>query len=555
MNFKLINSLVLLTGMAFSPAYSLVRMAVIAGNNEGLSSDPMLRFAVNDAENVKNALEQLGGVDKQHSHLLLNVDAAQFLSKLQETRRAILTLKAEGEKVQLLLYYSGHGSQDALHMNGEKLPLDRIRTEFKDLGADLKLLIADACFSGSLLQGKGASLAPPVPVRYHDELNVNGSAILTSSSAGELAQESKELRGSLFTHYFLSAIRGAGDADHDGLVTLWEAYHHTLGAMRRKLAAMTDVVQTPEFEVALQGSESVILTRLSLGEASLVLKELPQGRYQIFEAAQARNVAEVQIQGTEAMSLSLPKGQYLVYRGRENAVGEGDQVGLSGFADLRKRTMVTLSESDFHEVARGTLFSKGQQETVFHNVPMETEVQPQRHSIVSTWGIGATGLVYMNFSGWSEIAYGSELFMQASFGKSVLSLGGMMLRDETYPVVGREVYPAMNMGYSSTSYHQADAWGLSLEGSYLMAISRGICFRPGVRLEWWRFDQEAVGVGEVVAGRTLGTMATLGLEAFVLRHISLLASLRPGVFWHAEVNGKTRPQFTLPLAVGMNVLW
>ena len=50
-----------------------------------------------------------------------------------------------------------------------------------------------------------------------------GLALLTSSAANEDAQESDALKGSFFTHHFVSALLGAADADGDGKVTLEEA--------------------------------------------------------------------------------------------------------------------------------------------------------------------------------------------------------------------------------------------------------------------------------------------------------------------------------------------
>jgi hypothetical protein len=55
-------------------------------------------------------------------------------------------------------------------------------------------------------------------------------------SSGEAAQEWSFLRGSLFTHHLLAALRGAADIDGDGRVSLSEAYTHafrhtTIGAI------------------------------------------------------------------------------------------------------------------------------------------------------------------------------------------------------------------------------------------------------------------------------------------------------------------------------------
>ena len=50
---------------------------------------------------------------------------------------------------------------------------------------------------------------------------------MASSSATELSQESDQLASSYFTHHLLLALRGAGDANQDGKVSLDEAYRYT----------------------------------------------------------------------------------------------------------------------------------------------------------------------------------------------------------------------------------------------------------------------------------------------------------------------------------------
>ena len=48
-----------------------------------------------------------------------------------------------------------------------------------------------------------------------------------STTEGEPAQEWPYLRGSLFTHHLLAALRGLGDVDANGAVTLAEAYTYS----------------------------------------------------------------------------------------------------------------------------------------------------------------------------------------------------------------------------------------------------------------------------------------------------------------------------------------
>ena len=71
---------------------------------------------------------------------------------------------------------------------------------------------------------------------------------MASSSPQELSQESDELKGSYFTHHLVTALRGAGDADGDGRVSLDEAYRY---AYRRTLAS-TARTQVGEQHVTLE---------------------------------------------------------------------------------------------------------------------------------------------------------------------------------------------------------------------------------------------------------------------------------------------------------------
>ena len=78
---------------------------------------------------------------------------------------------------------------------------------------------------------------------------------MASSTAEELSQESDAFKGSYFTHHLVTALRGAGDTDGDGRVSLDEAYRY---AYRRTLAstARTKVGEqhvTLETDLAGQG--------------------------------------------------------------------------------------------------------------------------------------------------------------------------------------------------------------------------------------------------------------------------------------------------------------
>jgi uncharacterized caspase-like protein len=50
--------------------------------------------------------------------------------------------------------------------------------------------------------------------------------ILTASDANELSIEKDELQHGVFTYYLLEALRGKGDLDGNGFITLDEVYRY-----------------------------------------------------------------------------------------------------------------------------------------------------------------------------------------------------------------------------------------------------------------------------------------------------------------------------------------
>lgn len=509
--------LALLLG-AFAPASALVRMGVFIGNNSGLLEERPLRFAARDAESVQKTLLQLGGLDAGEGMLVLNQDADKVMGRLDEVRRRVEAVRRKGEKVQLMVYYSGHGSEDALHLNGKKLSLDRIRGLFQGMEADLKILIADACFSGSLIQAKGADLGEVIPVKLEDELKVNGSAILTSSSSGELSQESADLQGSLFTHYFLTALRGAGDADRDGTVSLWEAYHHTRASLRRKFASTRRTLQNPEFEVDVRGSENVVLTRLDRGQAVLSMRGLPRGDYRVLEAMSATQVAEFTLLDTVGVDLALPRSLYLVYQ-------VADQSGSSCHADLRSARRLNLRPRDFRPMASEGLAAKGL-------LGAETVGRLDR----GDWRLGLQPRFYPDFPGRETSATALELCLQRNLGDFGLSLGWAWLSP----------YRNIEDGYA----YRQQGHAFSADLRYYWSYSRWGALFAGPRGEFWSLGQSINGM-EFPSGRMAGTLVSVGFERAFLGRFALQVAADAGYLWRYDSRERLLGDAVFPLTVSL----
>src|SRR4029077_10249454 len=133
-----------------------------------------------------------------------------------------------------------------------------------------------------------------------------GIAVMASSTGQELSQESDALKSSYFTHHLVVALRGAGDADGDGKVSLDEAYRY---AYRRTLAstARTRVgAQHATLETDLSGQGDVPATSPADAKAQLEIPGSLEARILVQRAPSGSVAAELQKASGAALRLALP---------------------------------------------------------------------------------------------------------------------------------------------------------------------------------------------------------------------------------------------------------
>ena len=141
-------------------------------------------------------------------------------------------------------------------------------------------------------------------------LHSSGIAVMASSTATELSQESHELGSSYFTHHLMVALRGAGDVDRNGRVSLDEAYHY---AYERTLSdtARTQVgSQHATLETELTGRGDVPLTYPVDADAQLALPAALEGRVLVQMEQRGAVVAELVKARGAPLLLALPSGRY-----------------------------------------------------------------------------------------------------------------------------------------------------------------------------------------------------------------------------------------------------
>jgi hypothetical protein len=291
------------------------RIVVSIGSNLGHKNDKQLRYAESEAQDMLNTLQHLGGFKSEWSYLLLGKTAEQVNTTFAEIKERIQEIGPQG-KVLLLVYYSGHADSLGLHLGETTLAIDYLRQFVTKSGAALSIAIVDACYSGSLARAKGVKRGPTYDIKTLTEpqaSNMQGHVIITSSGPEELSQEVDSVKGSVFSHYILSGLRGAADLSRDQQVTLSELYHYAYQRTLEKTSTSTVGPQHAVREIKLLGTGELVLTNITKGHAAIMFPAGLQGTYYIVRKRGQEIMAEVEL-NNKPVKIALPTDTYIIRR-------------------------------------------------------------------------------------------------------------------------------------------------------------------------------------------------------------------------------------------------
>ncbi len=294
-----------------APGGPVRRFAVIAGNNEGGEGTRPLRYAERDASRIHDALTRLGGLAPADVRLLLGAGAEDLAESLAATERGVVAARAQGQRAELFVYYSGHAKDGDLRLGSTALPLASLKARLAASGADIRIAFLDACRSGAITRTKGARRAPAFDVDPGPAA-ARGLVILTSSSNDEESQESDELQGSFFTHALVSGMLGEADASRDGKVTLAEAYAYAYDRTVDGTLGTSAGPQHPTFSFDLAGQGDVVLTALRTASSWLVLPPALEGTFVVVEEESRQVAAESRKPAGVERRVALAPGAYIV---------------------------------------------------------------------------------------------------------------------------------------------------------------------------------------------------------------------------------------------------
>jgi hypothetical protein len=332
------------------------RYAVIVGNNLGDSDEQRLRYAEDDARRIYEVLRELGGFRPENMILLRSEDADSVRRSLISVNDRIRTHVASDAQSELLVYYSGHSDQTALHLGRTAIELEQVEQLVRGSAATLRVLILDSCRSGALTRVKGGKIQDGFRIALDQRIPSDGVVFWTASSASENAQESEALRGSFFTHYLVSGLLGAADRDANGDVTLGEAYQYAYENTLRASSRTLSGTQHPTFHYELGGHGDVVMTMPGRTDDQRAQISFPDGKsYLVIQGGEdGAVVAEVGAHD-RTRRLSVKPGRYFV-RGR------GPDFLLEGTLILRPAEQHLVREQELERLDYARLVRKGRDE-------------------------------------------------------------------------------------------------------------------------------------------------------------------------------------------------
>jgi hypothetical protein len=241
------------------------RWAVVIGVGEYDSPDiPDLEFAPNDARAVRDFLmsDAAGPFDE-----VLYLENERATGAAMREALFVFLQQADWDDL-VVIYYAGHGAPDPgrpdnLYLLPTDTELDQLAaTGFpmwdvktalrRQIAAERVLVIADACHSAGTADGEtvGGGDSNQIAGGFQQLFTPSRRLMLTAADTNEFSLEDERWGGhGVFTHFLLEGLRGAGDLDGNGIVTVTELFDHvssnvrgaTSGRQNPQIAGLGDI--------------------------------------------------------------------------------------------------------------------------------------------------------------------------------------------------------------------------------------------------------------------------------------------------------------------------
>lgn len=439
------------------------RYGLFIGSNEGGPDRTRLLYAASDARAMADVMYEIGGLMRSDGVVLTDPDSDDIRKEFGILAGKINEADAKSRRIEFILYYSGHSDDTGLLLGEDHIDYSELRDAIIVLNADVNIAILDSCSSGSFTRLKGGTRKPPFLV--DESIETTGHAYLTSSSENEAAQESDSIQSSFFTHFFISALRGAADATRDGVVTLHEAYSYASTETLNRTENTEAGAQHPSYDIKMTGSGGdLVLTDLRASTSQITFREEIEGTIFIRDSS-SRLAAEIRKQFGVPSVISVPPGTYTITLKTGN-----DQ--LETTVNLKNNDFVSVHSSQFARTDvettrfRGTRPESTIEETV-ENILAEIRIPFQVSLLSIPVGINRNSTVNfaVNLIGSDYRIDGVELGLLNFVTDSMKGYQGAGILN----IVGNEMKGVQTAGIFNINNGKTDG----LQASGVFNISRG----------------------------------------------------------------------------------
>lgn len=225
--------------------------AVVVGVSDyklGLPGKGDLEYSDDDARGFSALLQSQAGGNVPSENIRLLIDQNASHTRILQ---AMTIFQQATPNDRIIFFFSGHGDSEMFlpydGAPGKELWHTTIKAAFRQSVAGTKLLLADACMSGSItrkvypqaLHPADTSATHSTASSHHSTSNV---VVMLSSHYNQVSQENRRLHQGAFTYYLIKGARGAADTSpSDGIVTIKELHYYVW----YKLRAIAGTSQTP----------------------------------------------------------------------------------------------------------------------------------------------------------------------------------------------------------------------------------------------------------------------------------------------------------------------
>ena len=209
--------------------------AVIVGISDYQGTELDLSDSDRDAQLFSNHLRSAMPAEMAAGKSVLLLNERATLSNINAALSDVFSTSSPNDFI--IFYFSGHGSvgQFVPYNHSFGLSHEDLKNYFKNTEAKFRLVVADACFSGSIGTPNQTSVSDT------QDLFDSRLAVIMSSKPDQTSLEMGSLEQGVFSYHLIRGMQGLADLNQDKYVTAGELFMYT----KNKVANHTSNEQIP----------------------------------------------------------------------------------------------------------------------------------------------------------------------------------------------------------------------------------------------------------------------------------------------------------------------